>query len=81
MTLGTLARPSRPMLEDFQRRPTSAISERQLELGYRRQEIDRRPCGCGVDIVLYADQDLAGVVGAHNASPRHEAWAIAAGWR
>ncbi len=68
-------------IEDLARRPTSAMTEATLEVGYGRQVVDRRPCGCGVDISLYAGDDVAVVVGSHNASRGHEAWAIAEGWR
>lgn len=81
MTFGVMPHHPVESLRDAARRPTSAMSEATLEHGYRRQLVDRRPCGCGVDISLYAEDDLALVVGDHNRSARHEAWAVAAGWR
>lgn len=81
MTIGTLASPPIPMLEVLERRPTSAMSEATLELGYSRQVVDRRPCLCGGEIAVFASDDVAIVVGSHNATRRHEAWAIANGYR
>lgn len=74
-------RPSRPMLDALAALPTSAMTEAQLERGYRGAETARSACACGVDIVVYGVDDLAAVVGAHVRSERHSAWAIAAGWR
>lgn len=72
-----------PVVETIEaagRRPTSAMSERDLLAGYEVPAI--RPCLCGGWIrTMQAARCDAEAVQAHNDSAGHTAWAIAAGWR
>jgi hypothetical protein len=69
----------------IERRPTSAISEAQLEqggLGRMGARTRVEPCACG-GVIVAEDDDwaIALEVRSHNQSTRHEHWAIAVGWR
>lgn len=82
MTLGLLPlHRGRPMAL-LEREPTSTMSEAVLVRGYARVGEISRPCLCGGRIRTLGDDDaIAHAVRAHNDSPGHTAWAIAAGWR
>jgi len=72
-------------MDELERRPTSAISEAQLEqggLGLRRPHTLFERCACGA-IIAAEDDDpsIAEAVRFHNRSTRHEQWAIGAGLR
>jgi hypothetical protein len=72
-------------VEELERRPTSAISEAQLEqggLGVRRPRWLTEQCACG-GVIQAEDDDPAimAAVAVHNASTAHTHWAIATGFR
>ena len=72
-------------MDELERRPTSAITEAQLEQGGlgRRGPLTRtEACACG-GVIVAEDDDwaIALEVRSHNESTRHEQWAIAVGWR
>lgn len=76
-------------MDELARRPTSAMSEADLEragLGRGARHIQPRtePCVCGGEIRVEDRDDewlVARAVAVHNESTAHRQWAIAAGWR
>jgi len=83
--LGAVGQP----VDELARKPTSAMSEADLERGglgrgVRRIEPRSEPCACGgvIRVEDGADEWLtACAVRLHNESTGHRQWAIAAGWR
>jgi hypothetical protein len=82
MTLGVMPLHAVESMRLAERRSTSSLSEADLLAGYGEAggELLVEPCLCGSSIVCERGA-IASAVRAHNATPGHAAWAIAAGWR